>query len=142
MMTMCILLVIGLIICGIIFACAGENKGVRKSNPTPPPLPGRRTDETYIPSGIPSQAMVRNTAGYTPSHLPARAHVTVPVTTTSRQSATNTGPRGVLPVQFPCCPYDRQRNIPGSPQKIFWSSNANCYCCSRGHQFKSNGRPM
>ena len=142
MMTMFIILGIGLIICGIIFACAGEKEEAPKRNPAPPPLPNRRTIEAFVPSSIPPQAMVRSTARRTSSQLPARTRVPIPATTTSRQSTTNVGPRGVLPAQFPCCPYDRQRNIPGSLQKIFWNSDTNCYCCSRGHRFKSNGRPM
>ena len=50
------------------------------------------------------------------------------------------GPGGVMPAQFPCCPYDKQRNIPGQPQKIFWDSVDHCYRCRRGHRFKANGR--
>ena len=49
------------------------------------------------------------------------------------------GPRGVRPDQFPCCPLDRERNVAGKPQKIFWNSAENCYRCSHGHRFKSNG---
>ena len=36
--------------------------------------------------------------------------------------------------------FDKQRNVPGERQVIFWDSGENCYLCSRGHRFKSNGK--
>ena len=50
------------------------------------------------------------------------------------------GPRGLKPIQFPCCPCDKQRNVPGKEQLIFWDSGLGCYRCSRGHKFKINGK--
>ena len=50
------------------------------------------------------------------------------------------GPKGLKPEQFPCCPYCKQRNHTGVEQLIFWDSGAECYRCSRGHRFKKNGR--
>ncbi len=49
------------------------------------------------------------------------------------------GPRGIYPSQFPICPIDRQKNLSGQPQKIFWHDGENCYYCSNGHRFRSNG---
>ena len=50
------------------------------------------------------------------------------------------GPGGIRPVQFPCCPIDRQRNRKGCAQKIFWDRINDCYVCSHGHHFSRNGR--
>lgn len=52
------------------------------------------------------------------------------------------GPRGIRPDQFPCCPIDRARNLPGQPQKIFWNDGAGCYRCPNGHRIAPNGRPI
>lgn len=52
------------------------------------------------------------------------------------------GPRGLRPDQFPCCPIDRARNLPGQPQKIFWNEAAGCYRCPNGHRIAPNGRPI
>ena len=56
--------------------------------------------------------------------------------------AAGAGPRGIRPDQFPCCPIDRARNLPGQPQKIFWNETAGCYRCPNGHQIAPNGRPI
>ena len=50
------------------------------------------------------------------------------------------GPGGIRPLQFPCCPIDRQRNRKGCAQKIFWDRINDCYVCSYGHHFSRNGR--
>ena len=50
------------------------------------------------------------------------------------------GPRGLRPDQVPCCPYDKQRTLPGMPQVIFWDSGEECYRCARGHRFRKNGK--
>lgn len=55
-------------------------------------------------------------------------------------AARRCGPRGLRPDQFPCCPYDKQRNLPGMPQVIFWDSGEECYRCARGHRFRKNGK--
>lgn len=56
--------------------------------------------------------------------------------------AAGAGPRGIRPDQFPCCPIDRARNLPGQPQKIFWNETAGCYRCPNGHRIAPNGRPI
>lgn len=56
--------------------------------------------------------------------------------------AAGAGPRGIRPDQFPCCPIDRARNLPGQPQKIFWNETAGCYRCPNGHRIAHNGRPI
>lgn len=56
--------------------------------------------------------------------------------------AAGAGPRGIRPDQFPCCPIDRARNLPGQPQKIFWNEAAGCYRCPNGHRIAPNGRPI
>ena len=60
--------------------------------------------------------------------------------TRTRNQAVVLGPRGITPVQFPCCPIDKERNERGKPQKIFWDAAAQCYYCSRGHRFQQNGK--
>ena len=60
--------------------------------------------------------------------------------THSRNRVVVLGPRGITPVQFPCCPVDKERNEQGKPQKIFWDASAQCYYCSRGHRIQRNGK--
>lgn len=89
-----------------------------------PPLPPRRT---------PSSRTRRSAA----TELPRRPINIAPPTITA-----NAGPHGVRPTEFPCCPIDRQRNNPGMAQLIRWDRENECYVCSRGHRFKSNGKPI
>lgn len=65
-----------------------------------------------------------------------------PINHTPFVNSANAGPHGVRPTEFPCCPIDRQRNNPGMAQLIKWDRENECYVCSRGHKFKSNGKPI
>ena len=77
-----------------------------------------------------------------PPPLPSRRGRTATNTADTRSCSANLGPRGLRPSQFPCCPFCKRRNVLGSRQEIFWDSKAGNYCCSRGHKFKSNGKPL
>ena len=135
-----VLIGLGLAVGGVILACATQ-KGRDSKVGAAPPLPPRVNVGNPPPLASYPQAGVRNAA--TLSSLPARRS---PASTTAaanpRTAQTNYGPRGIKPTQFPCCPYDKLRNVPGGRQVIFWDSQANCYRCSRGHRFKSNGKSL
>lgn len=134
MVTVCILIGLGLLIGGIIIACVTRNSGTSRSSATPPPLPTRFNSGTPLLTATQPRARISRPSS--PSALPPRR-----ISYSSRNSITACcGPRGVQPSQFPCCPFDKQRNIPGERQLIFWDNSANCYYCSRGHKFKSNGK--
>ena len=138
MVPVCIFIGLGLLILGIIIACATQ-KGRSKDSVSPPPLPPRVNTGDYISRTSQSQTRTRNST--TSRALPVRrSSASATASATQRIGEANCGPRGVKPTQFPCCPYDKQRNVPGGQQVIFWDSRANCYRCSRGHQFKSNGK--
>ena len=98
--------------------------------PPPPPLPPRRNTPTV------SQSL--NEAS------PSRSSSASATAEATRRAAEGlgSGPRGVLPHQFPCCPLCRQRNSLGAPQKIFWDGDEAVYRCSREHRFKKNGKPL
>lgn len=126
MVTICILVGLGLIGCGVIIACITKKGRKEKTANAPPPLPPRVNVGT--PSPTVSHARTRTSRSSVARALPPR-----------RFSAVATA--GALkPSQYPCCPIDKQRNVPGERQVIFWDSGASCYRCSRGHQFKSNGK--
>lgn len=109
---------LAVIAAGVISVCLIKRK--RRSE-KPPDLPKRRERTVYV-------------------RTPPRSF-RAPVSHVARRSAAPaSGPRGVKPTQFPCCPYDKQRNLAGEKQVIFWDSAAGCYCCSRGHRFKRNGK--
>ena len=93
----------------------------------PPPLPRRTPD----PAPLASQARPLPPRS---APVPARAGAD------AGPAARRCGPRGLRPDQFPCCPYDKQRNLPGMPQVIFWDSGEECYRCARGHRFRKNGK--
>lgn len=139
MVTICILVGLALFACGVIIACVTKKERNDKSNRVPPLLPPRVNTSIHSPSVIQIQAQTNDSST---THLlpPRRSYTSVTANTTRRTVQGGYGPRGIKPTQFPCCPYDKQRNIPGAHQVIFWDSGANCYRCSRGHQFKSNGR--
>lgn len=133
MLTLCIVVGLCLVVCGIVIACKTKKDKHPTSN-TPPPLPPRVNVSIPITSVSHTQQGTR--AAGASKALPQRGSA-------PQLSATNgggRGPRGIRPDQFPCCPFDKQRNIVGGPQLIVWDSGANCYRCSRGHQFKSNGK--
>lgn len=139
MVTICILVGLGLAVCGVIIACVTK-KG-RKDKPVnaPPPLPPRVN--MGITSPIVSQAQTRtSSSSHTRALPPRRSSSGATANVTRRTLEASNGPRGIKPTQFPCCPFDKQRNVPGERQVIFWDSGENCYYCSRGHRFKSNGK--
>lgn len=140
MVTICILVGLGLVACGVIIACATKKgRKAKLVNVPPPPLPPR--DNTRRPTPTLSQSQPRTSRAATTRALPSRRSSTPATANTTRNtSETGNGPRGIKPAQFPCCPFDKQRNVPGAQQLIFWNSRENCYRCSRGHRFKSNGK--
>lgn len=139
MVTVCILIGLVLLIGGIIIACATRNSNAHRSVYNPPPLPNRSNASTPLLTA--SQTRTRASRPSSPPGLPPRRSQSLNSVFVTRSSiAACCGPRGVQPAQFPCCPFDKQRNIPGELQLIFWDNQANCYYCSRGHKFKSNGK--
>ena len=131
-----ILVGLGLTVCGIALVCAVRRGGGKRKNP--PPLPPRVRVNPPQPVRRIQPRPVRTASAV--SSLPPRR---VPDSALGRGEgipASALGPRGLRPAQFPCCPYDKQRNVPGKRQLIFWDGSAGCYRCARGHRFKSNGR--
>ena len=139
MVTICILVGLGLIACGVIIACITKKGRKEKTANTPPPLPPRVN--VGIPSPTVSHAQTRTRSSSAARALPPRRSSASAIANAARRTAgAGYGPRGIKPTQFPCCPIDKQRNVPGERQVIFWDSGENCYRCSRGHRFKSNGK--
>ena len=139
MVTICILVGLGLAACGVIIACATKKGCKGKATNAPPPLPPRVN--VGIPSPVVSQTQTRTSSSPTTRALPPRrSSASTTANAIRRTVEASNGPRGIKPTQFPCCPFDKQRNVPGEQQVIFWDNGANCYRCSRGHQFKSNGK--
>lgn len=140
MVTVCLLAGLGLALCGVILACATKQRSKGKhAAQLPPPLPPR------VAAGIPAPRVSQTQApGTRPAPLralpPRRSSAPANAGAARRTAGAGYGPRGVTPAHFPCCPFDKQRNIPGQRQVIFWDSGENCYRCSRGHRFKSNGK--
>ena len=130
MVALCVLAVLGLAVCGILMSRGARSRPELPESPSVPPLPPRR------PAGL---AASSGGTAVPPSLPPRRSSPAAGVLRQGRVGE-NRGPRGIRPAQFPCCPLDKQRNVPGGRQVIFWDSGANCYCCSRGHRFKSNGK--
>ena len=128
MMVLCILIGLGLALLGLIIWSLGEKQEGVKSLP-PPVHPHPRTSSS-TQSGAVNQTRTTKSMMIRPCTLPPR----------SSPVGNGLGPRGIKPVQFPCCPIDKQRNVAGSRQVIFWDNKENVYRCSRGHQFKSNGK--
>lgn len=136
MVLMYILAGLGLVGLGILAICATGNRRSRHTQSNRPPLPPR------VNVNIPSPPVGRpqaNNFGTTRPLPPRRSSASATANAMQGTVRLGYGPRGIKPTQFPCCPYDKQRNVPGGRQVIFWDSGANCYRCSRGHQFKSNG---
>ena len=139
MVAICILVGLGLAACGVIIACATKKGHKEKSVNSPPPLPPRVN--VGIPSPTVSQPQTRTSNSSITRALPSRRpSVSATAYTEGRMLETRNGPRGIKPSQFPCCPFDKLRNVPGERQVIFWDSGANCYRCFRGHRFKVNGK--
>ena len=135
METICILAVLGLAACGAIIACRTGKKRKEKNDAAPPPLPPRLNRGTPSPivgqtETLPRSSSAANIRPDRRSFAPATANV----------GGSNYGPRGLIPTRFPCCPFDKLRNVPGRQQVIFWDNRAGYYYCSRGHRFKSNGK--
>lgn len=139
MVTICILIGLCLAACGVIIACATKKGRKKKANDDYSPLPPRVNVDISSPLVSRPQARISN-SGTTHPLPPRRSSASATANATRRTVEVSYGPRGIKPTQFPCCPYDKQRNVPGGRQVIFWDSEANCYRCSRGHQFKSNGK--
>lgn len=97
----------------------------------------RRTRNNYHPPLPPRASSPVRATRTVAKGLPRR-----PVDISPSLISANAGPNGVTPMDFPCCPYDRQRNKPGMSQLIRWDRNNQCYVCSKGHKFKSNGKPI
>lgn len=140
MVTVCLLAGLGLALCGVILACATKQRSKGKhAAQLPPPLPPRAAASISAPRVSQTQA-----PGTRPAPMralpPRRSSVPANAGAARRTAGAGYGPRGVTPAHFPCCPFDKQRNIPGQRQVIFWDSGENCYRCSRGHRFKSNGK--
>ena len=141
MVTICILVGLGLAACGIIIACVTKKGRKEKSVNAPPPLPPRVN--VGIPSPTVSHAQTRTSNSSTTRALPPRRpSASATANATRRTTESGNGPRGIKSTQFPCCPFDKQRNVPGERQVIFWDSGENCYRCSRAHRFRSNGKPL
>ena len=139
MVALCVLAGLGLAACGVIIACTTKKRHNEEPVDFPPPLPPRAN--VGIPSPIVSPFQTQTSNSPTTRPLPPRRSSASATANVNRRIAEiGYGPRGVKPYQFPCCPFDKQRNAPGERQVIFWDSGANCYRCSRGHQFKSNGK--
>lgn len=136
MVTPCIIVGLCLAVCGIIILCRTTKKHKEPTSSNPPPLPPRvnvnvpSTSVSQIPKGI---STARNIKPLPPRRIASQG---------SSVGGSARGPRGIRPDQFPCCPLDKQRNVTGGPQLIFWDGSANCYRCSRGHQFRINGKPF
>lgn len=140
MVTICVIVGIILLVGGIIIAYITRSSGSSIDTSTPPTLPSRRDTGVALLSTTHTRTHTSRPVS-TPSVLPPRRNMILQSTYTAHNSIEPCcGPRGVQPVQFPCCPYDKQRNVPGERQLIFWDRSANCYYCSRGHKFKSNGK--
>ena len=105
-----------------------------KSRQPPPPLPQGR--------GSPSRPAARRQPGGSRPSLAAPTNVQPEPAARRTLPVVGAGPRGIRPDQFPCCPIDRARNLPGQPQKIFWNDGAGCYRCPNGHRIAPNGRPI
>lgn len=139
MVSICILIGLGLAVCGVIIACATKKWRKEKSANSPPPLPPRVNMGMSSPT-VSQPHPKRNNALIMSDLPPRRSSASATANANRRTVETGYGPRGIKPSQFPCCPFDKQRNVPGEQQVIFWDSGASCYRCSRGHQFKSNGK--
>lgn len=139
METVYILVGLGLAVCGIIVACITKKGRSKRTRNVPPPLPPRANTNTH--TSLVSPPLTRTSNSTTTRTLPPRRSSASAIANANPRSVeVNCGPRGVKPTQFPCCPFDKQRNVPGERQVIFWDSGASCYRCSRGHRFKSNGK--
>lgn len=138
METLCFIAAAGLVVCGLAVACAAaRRRDSRRRRKAPPPMPPR------VELGMTVQPVSRprtRTAGGAARELPPRRTSASAAAGAARGTGANRGPRGIRPEQFPCCPYDKQRNVPGEQQVIFWDGGEGCYRCSRGHKFKSNGK--
>lgn len=96
----------------------------------------RSRTASEAPTARPSaQPQTPSRAAQTTPPLPRRRNAAI----ASPRAAGNTGPRGLRPSQFPCCPICRQRNN-DAVQKIYWDRGKNRYYCTRNHQFAQNGK--
>ena len=112
-----------------------DNSQAESFSVTLPPLPPRVPLTTGSVTGTANNNTIR--ARRRTAVAPA-----LPDKPVIRTRGGNAGANGVSLYQFPCCPIDKQRNIPGKSQLISWDKKHECYVCSRGHKFKSNGKPI
>lgn len=134
-----ILIGLGLAVCGVIITCATKKGSKGKTVNSPPPLPPRVNVGIPSPTVSQPQTRIRNSS-VTRALPPRRSSASATANANRRTVETGYGPRGIKPSQFPCCPFDKQRNVPGEQQVVFWDSGTNCYRCARGHSFKANGK--
>ncbi len=141
MMNILYLIGLCLIFLAIIFSIATHTTRDLSNPSLPPPLPPRNISAANSVVRQEVHQDNRRLSSTRNSPLPARTSVLTEFDSINpTQNIANLGPRGVHPNQFPCCPIDKQRNEPGCNQKIFWIPKENCYCCSNGHKFGSNGK--
>lgn len=141
MLTITILMVLGVALYGAIYVVNSKYGHNQTDNRDPPSLPARASRTSAQPENILQRKKVQKSAEVHPQ-LPHRRFQSVAKNHTLEAKASYYGPRGLKPSQFPCCPFDKQRNVPGGRQVIFWDEQAHCYYCSRGHRFRSNGKPI
>ena len=135
-MSVCLLIGLMLAACGALIAIFTSKKSKKNKRSAPPPLPPR------VNVGTGSSAINRHTSNNNSNNMPLPPRRTsVPAIAGAKTGVQVVvfGPRGIRPEQFPACPIDKQRNKIGAPQKIFWNDAENCYRCTHGHRFQSNG---
>lgn len=93
----------------------------------PPPLPAR-TPRQQAPAQAPASSRQAAPRG-------ARRSGTASPPPLPQRPAVSPGARMRQIYDYPKCPIDRKRNLPGEPQQIFWLAGERCYCCTNGHRF-------
>lgn len=132
MVATCIIIAFALILCGSIISKLTSPKK-KKKHPAAP----RTTPPPSSSSPTPSPPPLPPRIDHAPP--PVSSHVPRPLP--PRRPSTS-GPQGLTPTQFPCCPLCKCRNRVGERQVIFWDSGADGYRCPRGHLFRKNGKPF
>ena len=98
------LILLGLLIYGIASARSKRKKRKARIHQGPPPLPPRSSPGPEPPP-LP------------PRNRPAQAN---------RAAEGSLGPRGLSPLQFPCCPFDKQRNYLTRHKKFSLTARKTC----------------
>lgn len=138
MAAICIFIGLVLAVAGIIIAYATGERENKNTHNMPPPLPPRISTEN--PAIVVEYSRKETNNASISRGIPPRYASAATAVNTNKNTKIGYGPRGLKPIQFPCCPCDKQRNVPGKEQLIFWDSGLGCYRCSRGHKFKINGK--